>query len=952
VLRVSEDRRRGGFAGRSALETKLMQKLPSFRQMPFVATKLRPPANTASVVERPRLLEALERSVTRKVAWIHGPAGFGKTTLAVQWHAKLKERGATVGWLAVDAGDNELGRFLAYVVEAIRMVEPDIGSGLTGLIESNPEGVTELVVGKLINEFQVYDREFVLFLDDWHLIRSATIHEAIDLLLSRVPSNFHLVVTSRSRSNVSLARLRVQDALVEIGAADLRFDYNESSCFLEGAKALKLDADDVKALWRSTEGWIAALQLASISLRRSGDRQPLLTWATGTPNDVAEYLTENVLTTLPDPLVAFMLKTSVLGRLSPSLCCAVTGEAASADYLDQLERHELFLLPLDDERQWFRYHHLFAKFLQRRLERDHPAQVRSLHMAAAHWFSGNGQTAEALGHALAAGDTQCAIDMVEKDAMSLMQHSYMATLLGLVAQLPRALLFQRSTLQMAVAWANCLSHHPLEAEEALSHVERVAASTDGQAGELLTGEANIIRCCSAVYGDRIDSLDAMVQPCLAESASYPPWVVGVAANILTYRLIHTNELERVAPLQMWARVYQDRAEGSFSGVYGRCFSGMAAVAAADLLAAKRYFLDALVLARDSAGGQSHAAKLAGALLGQLQYEMNELEDACQLLEESRVLGFEGGVVDFYMATYIASARLKIQKGDYIEAAAILGEGENTARHLRLDRLGASIAAEQVRLSLLQGDRMSAQRALSDFDAHWTGEEPVASGVASQIWETLHLARARLLADQGHAEEAISILRGLSRRARDSGRLYMYFGVSVVLATACDAAGHASEAEDILVRAVTEGGRRGLMRSFLDEGPKVIVVLERLREKARRQQGASNWTTGFGACAGHLIAVAKDPERGMSALSRASDQEPGDRRAATARPRFDDALKPREIEILRYLDQGRSNKEIARTLSISVDTVKWYLKAVFSKLDVTRRGQAIAEARRVGLLHKV
>lgn len=901
---------------------------PMPRQTPIVATKLRPPSNSAALVERPRLRAVLAQVLTRKLALIHAPAGFGKTTLAAQWRDALLDQGVTASWLTVDAGDNDLARFLAYLVEAIRAVEPDIGSGLSALIESSLDGVSEFVLAELVNEFQVYDKEFVFFLDDWHLIRTAGIHKAVDFLLSSAPPNFHLVITSRSRENLPLARLRVQDALVEIDSAALRFNQAESGSFLEDAKALKLEAGDVRLLWRSTEGWAAALQLASISLRRAGERQRLLVWASGTPSDVGDYLTENVLSALPQRLIEFMLKSSILGRLSADLCRAVTGETDSEDFLDQLERQELFLLPLDEERRWFRYHQLFAKFLQRRLEREHAAEIPFLHTAAARWFSASGQTADALAHALAARDIGLAVEIVEKDAPGLVQSSYMATALGLVAQLPKTELAQRPRLLIAVAWAQCLTHHPFEAEQALSSAMLAARSVSTEARKLLAGEADVIRGCIDVYADRIEDVETLVRPCLDNRVKYAPWVVGVAANLLTYQYLNTNQHPLVAPLQAWAREYQDRAEGLFSGIYGRCFSGIAAWAGGDLAPAKRYFRDAVQLARASTGRQSHAARLACALLGQLQYEMNELHEAAELLKESSTVGIEGGVADTYIATYIAGARLCIREGNRAAAHDILLEGGRTARHLGLDRLAASVAAEQVRISLGEEDLAAALKAWSAFDPVLPDGEPLHAGVHARVWEILQQAQARLLVAQGRCEAALSILRVLLLRAQQSGRVYLAIQTSAVLAVTLDACGHKAEAEESLMVAVTQASRCGVVRSILDEGPRVVRLLQRLRDGRGAEAGR--------AYVEHLLAAA--PEADASAGAKAGALEGGGRSA--------DALTKREMEILGYVEEGQSNKEIARALGISVDTVKWYLKAIFGKLGVTRRGQAVAQARRL------
>lgn len=928
------------------------QRSSSTRQKPFVTTKLRPPSNKAKLVQRERLMDILGQTLAHKLVLIHGSAGFGKTTLAAQWYGQLAANGVVVAWLNIDASDNDLGGFLTYVIEAIRSAEPEIGSGLSEIMESNPGQTADFVFGNLVNELELYDREFVLFLEDWHLIQDPAIHQALDFLLFRSPPSFHIVITSRNRIGIPVAKLRVQNELVEINGMDLRFDYEESRTFLAEAKELDLDAEALKTLWLGTEGWVAALQLASISLRRAGDKERILHWASGMPSDIGEYLAENVLASLPKDLLDFMLKTSMLGRLSADLCCAVTGEKASAHFLDMLERQELFLLPLDEERTWFRYHHLFAKFLQQRLKRDAPGTINQHHLAASQWFSAHGQTAEALTHALAAGEPVRAIEVVEKDAMSLMQRSYMGSLLGLVSQLPRALLFDHAVLQTAVAWAYVLTHHPQEAEEALHHVTQIALKSESEIGKLLLGEANVIRASIAVYADQVaDGVEATVRPCLDESSKYPPWVVGVGANVLTYLYIHTCRFEKVAPLQSWARQYQDRAEGLFSGVYGRCFSGMAACAVGDLSLGRKHFLDALQLARNSAGELSHAARLAGAMLGQLKYEMNELQEAECLLQDSRILGNEGGVVDFYIATFVSSSRLMIQRGNQSEATAILQEGAETARYLHLPRLAAAVACEQVRLNLMLGDVRAAEQILVDFDMLRSDASPP-QNAQGQTWDYLQVAWARLLCEQGHGEQGIGILQAQSKRAREAGRKSHEIGVNVLLSIALSLAGRTAEAEELLARTITESLPLGFIRSFLDEGPRVVTLLERLREKSRRHQISTGTLPEFGAYANQLLATSRSPDRGLPALHGSKSSTAGSDGSAKQKLPFDDLLKSREIEILRLLDQGRSNKEIARAIGISVETVKWYLKTIFSKLGVARRGQAIIEARRLRLLDEL
>ena len=903
------------------------------RQKPLVTTKLRPPRNRGALLQRPKLIDALRQTLSRKLAIIHGPAGFGKTTLAAQWFEELRAKGITTAWLAIDAADNDINRFLAYLVESIRDAASELGDGLREVIEANPRSGVDFVLDSLVADFSIHDKDIVLFLDDWHLINEGPVHDALQLLLTRSPANLHVVVASRTRLKLALTRLRVQGELIEIDAANLRFDLEESKTYLSDTKGIELRSEDLLALWRSTEGWAAALQLASLSLRGTDVHERVLSWASGTATDIGEYLSENVVSKLPPELVDFMVKTSILGRMSGELCEAVTGRADSAAILDDLESQELFLLPLDEDRQWFRYHHMFARFLQRRLKKAHPEAIPPLHLAASNWFGNHGQTLEAVEHALLAGSTERAADLVERDAMPLVEHSYMSSLLNLVNKLPRTALFDRPRLQMAIAWANCLTHRPQESSEALWHVERVAPTLNERSRRVLLGEANVVRACTMVYGDQIAAVDTLVKPCLDNAEGFQPWSVGVAANILAYRYIHTCQFSKVGDLLQWARSYQDRANGLFSGVYGRCFEGISASRAGNLEVARHLFADALKVAENTAGRQSNAARLAGALLGQLYYDENNLGEAERLLNESRFLGFEGGVVDFYLATYLSGCRLKLLKGCETEALALLQEGEDTAQALSLERLAVALACERVRVKLLGGDIRGAEQTLGDVDAKRAFAD-AASGPGVEIEAHVNMAKARLLCARGSPALAIRVLREQIASAATRGWKQLEWQVRILLSIAMEQHGQTVEAEQLLLSTINEAVPRGMVRPFLDEGQRLIGILDRVRDKARRKSGVEADQLRFNATAQRLLTTSRHPEHGVTGLAGA--------RAHVAE------LTGREAEVLKLVDQGRSNKEIARTLSISVDTVKWYLKNIFIKLGVSTRTQAMNEARRMNL----
>lgn len=909
----------------------------------LISTKLKPPADSGNLLARPRLISKLAEGRNRRLTLIHGPAGFGKTTLAVQWRQALIESGVRVAWLSLDKEDDELERCLFYIVEAIRCVEPSIAVDAMSLLEAKSDQAAWFVLTDLVNELEACAGEFFLVLDDWHLIRNEAIQDALSFLIERAPANLHLVINSRTQPPLALAKLRVQNQLTEIEGGDLRFDMGESSTFLRELNHLSIGSDEANSLWRSTEGWIAALQLALLSLRATSDRESLIRWFSGKHHAIGEYLAENVLNSLPPSTLDFLLKTSILERLCGDLCAAVTGRADGQATLERLEKEDLFIRPLDEEMQWFRYHHLFADFLRRRLERDYPETVASLHRSACEWFAGQGQTGEAVRHALAAGDSERAIELVERDALWLVQHSFMATLLGLVNRLPQDRLEHRYGLQLAIAWANCLTHHPSEAQKALDLVEHGLAKSDVHGEQSIRAEARVVQGCIDIYADRLEGVEALVRPAVEEAETYSPWVVGVGANVLTYVLIHTYRFEEAVRLQTWAGQFHARTQGPFANIYGRCFAGMAEFSLGRITQTEEKFSDALRLARDIAGRHSHAAHLAGALLGQLFYERNELSDAELLLEESRTLGVEGGVVDFSIATYIYDARLKALKGNYEDARAILDEGAHTAQALNTDRLAYAVESERVRLHLLQGDVEAAEQLLAYLEKVRPSVASESPGIAHQVHEIRQRARAQVHCAKGEYEQAKAILQALLADAQQRGRRNMEMQLRAQLAHTLELAGSRSDAEEVLAPAVVLGAAQGMVRTFLDEGPRLITVLERLRERCRRGQLPPETPPTFAYSLSSIIAAGRQSRNETS--SGEVVQRPFQPRAAVPT----EPLKERELEILKKLELGRANKEIARELGIGVDTVKWYLKALYSKLGVAGRTQAINEARRRRLL---
>lgn len=898
----------------------------------IVATRVQPPNLGERLVARDRLIEVLRTGRSKRLTLIHAPAGYGKTTLAMQWRAELLGTGVVVAWLSLDRDDDDVVTFLAHLLEAIRRVEPTLGADLADQLEERSGDASRYVLAELVNQVGASARPLAIVLDDWHLVAHPDTTAALDFLLKMGPDNLHLVVTSRTR-NPAIGWLRVRDQVTEVGAGQLRFDHAESATFLRDLNALPLASGEVASLWSSTDGWVAALQLVTLSLRHSNDPSGLIAGFSGRHRSVGDYLAENVLDGLPSELLDFLLTTSVCDRLCAGLATAVSGQRQGQAVLEELERRDLFLRPLDDDREWFSYHHLFADYLRQRLERDHGDRVADLHRTAGAWFAEHGLIGEAVTHGLRAGDDRAAVDLVEHHAMNLVEHSRMASLLGLVSKLPAGEVTSRPHLQMAVAWANCLLQRAAEAQTALDHV-RTALAGDEPSAAMLT-EADVVQACIDVYGDRIDRAAELVAPCLADTVTHRPFLVAVSANIQTFVNIHSGELDAAQERQRWANPFHQTAGGPFVGVYGRCFAGLAAFARLDLATAERRYTEARDLADAAAGPHSHAARLTGALLGRLVYERDDIDTAETLLEQCHELGSESGVVDFMIATYSTLPRIKVLRGDVDGALALLDEGEDAARRLALPRLAAAVDYQRVRVHLAADDVAAAEEVLA---GHRGDTRSLTGGIATGARHFQLGMEARILSAHNEFGLARERLWKLREDSIAAGWRFAELAYTVELARTLYLDDDAERATDLLVPALATGARAGLLRTFVDTGPQVMKLIAALRESNRAGYRRTGLPLVPNDYLSRLLTVAR-ADAGKTAIAGHSPTAGS----------TDTRLTVREVEILRLLERGMSNKQIARAVGVTINTVKWHLKSTYTKLGVTSRGESVSEARRRHIL---
>src|SRR5215218_1415766 len=474
----------------------------------LVTTKVRVPRTRTELVPRPRLREALVRYEGRRLTLVSAPAGFGKTTLLSEWLEDRSGDGLPIAWLSLEEADNDPARFLAYLVSALRSALGEgIGEGVLASLRLPEFPLVEAVVGVLINELADVRHEVTIVLDDYHVIHSRLVHEATSFLLEHLPENVYLVISSRADPPLPLVKLRARDQVTEIRAADLRFTTEEATAFLKGVMGLTLSAADVATLEEVTEGWIAALQLAALSMRDREDVSAFVEAFSGSNRHVLDFLAEEVLERQPEGVREFLLNTSVLERMSAPLCDALTSRDDGQQMLERLEHENLFVIALDDERQWYRYHHLFADVLRSRLQREQPERIRELHRRAAEWYELNGWTSEAIRHALAAQEHDRAADLVEYVARKMWNRGEVMTLLGWLEALPEETKLRRPQLLLqysaALLWVGRLD----DVEPLLKEAERAAEAT-GEDRQFLLGFASAIRSWHArLEGDAPNAVE-------------------------------------------------------------------------------------------------------------------------------------------------------------------------------------------------------------------------------------------------------------------------------------------------------------------------------------------------------------------------------------------------------------------------------------------------------------
>ncbi|HZU69160.1 MAG TPA: LuxR C-terminal-related transcriptional regulator [Ktedonobacteraceae bacterium] len=906
------------------------QRLP---HDPLLATKLHPPRPRSRLVSRAHLVERLQQGMESALTLISAPAGFGKTTLLAQW---LAESGTPVAWLSLEPGENEPIRFFSYFLASLQTLHPQLGTTARALLETSPGIALERVLALLINDvLESVTDPFALVLDDYHVIETETIHGGVAFLLEHLPPQMHLVMATRADPPLPLMRLRARGQLTEVRAADLRFDLDEAREFLHTVMRLDLPAEALAALDQRTEGWIAGLQLAALSLSGRSDVAAFLRAFTGSHRFILDYLTAEVFSRQPREVQSFLLATSILERLSGPLCDAVTGQPESQSRLAALEQANLFVVALDDEQRWYRYHHLFAEVLRTRLQQNDPSLVPHLHVRASRWYEQQRLFAEAVQHAFAAADIERAADLIERIDVNSWAGLGMEVqrVLGWLARLPESFVCTRPLLCIIHAIALMFTNRLEEAEARLQMAERCL---DGQPPSeqtaFLRGHIAATRGVMARFSGDLARSVAQAQQALVllphpERTPGPISRLNVAQAFLADGDVTAPQerlaLEMVTVLKtsenqsMTMRSLTNLAQ--LQAMQGRLRQAAATFEQAAQVAPRPEDLQAIT------GSLVYFFGLADILR-----EWNELDQAAHLLEQGMEL-VEGGLTaegHVLMLGYTTLARLYLARGQYPQALAALDTFTHLAgaRHLA-PSLMASASAWRAHMELMQGNLLAAKGwaehcglTVTDDDLRYQNERA-------------YLTLLRIGIVEGRENPSASrwqeISHRLERRLRDAeakARRRSVLELLLLEALAWAAQRERNAACSALSRALSLAEPQGYVRLFVDEGTPVRDLLRHLLARGVSPHSAATLLAAFGEPAGEDTARFLSHPDGLI--------EP---------------LTKREQEVLQLLAEGASNREIAQRLIVSTGTVKKYVYNICGKLGVQSRTQALARARSLHLL---
>ncbi len=892
---------------------------PTLRPTPgdrLLATKINPPATTPEQVLRSAVCDRIAGANAAKLTLVRAPAGFGKTTAMLQARNRLSASGIDCAWLTLDRADNDASRFLACLAAALGRLMDEPFTSRTPL--------------EAVERIASHDAPFMLFLDEFEAIQEPAVMGLVREIIDHLPRRGQLVIGSRSLPDLGLGRLRARGQLVEIDVDDLRFTVDETVEFFHLRRMEALPAEALLRLHRKTEGWVAAIWLASLTLEQRGTGSDFIDRFSGTHRAVAEYLAQDVLAQQPPEIRDFLLRTSILRHLDAPLCQALNPRHEGGRILERIEAANLFLTPIvapsdGGERSW-RYHSLFAHFLRSRLARDQPDEYLRLHLAASGWYEAQGRPVPAIDHAIEGGDHPHALALLGMHVRRFLEQGRMRLLARWFAAVPEAALRSQPLLQVAAVWAACFTHGPWEAMALLEDSGGTCA-----ADTAVLAHVNALRPLLLAMMDRYEDADAVGRASLARLPTCEPFADTVLANAMAHILATLGQDAEAHRLLEKAR--RASSDGAFNRMYSDSEEGVLDLREGRLRQATARFRMAVNATHSASYSPTNGNAWAGVLYAGALYEANRLDETEHLLNVYLPLARDVGLPDHMISSHWMLARIAFLRGDIDQAFQVLTELEYLGHHRQLPRVVASAKLERARLLLLQGRADASRDELARADDRPVWIRVRAMRLPAHDVDTIEFARLRHELSFGDPTAAVPQIRAELAMAEDQGLHRRSLKLRVLLALALGRSGQAGAAVDAMAQVLRQASQEGFVRLILDEGEAVGPLIRRVACEAPRSPIFAEYLQ-------RLVKVLAPVAVGHDARDAASPV------ANTATP---EPLTRKEIRVLQLLAEGYSNNAMAERLFVSDSTVRTHLRNINMKLGAQSRTQAVAIARRLELL---
>jgi LuxR family maltose regulon positive regulatory protein len=896
----------------------------------ILATKLYLPPHREGIVARPQLTSRLTEGVSSKMTLVSAPAGYGKTTLVSEWLHELhdpagEQNGIGIAWLSLDEEDDDPVRFLVHVVAALRRAVDSgssIGDESLAMLQTFKGESTEAILTSLINDLADIDTQIVLILEDYHVVDSSAVDRIVSFLVEHMPPLLHLVVTTRTDPSLPLSRMRARSELTEFRAADLRFSISEATEFLNLVMKLDIAPRSVSALTQRTEGWIAGLQLAAFSMKRSDDVDGFVRSFTGSSRYIMDYLLDEVLNRQSAGVQDFLLKTSILERLTGPLCDAVTGRDDGQSTLESLDRDNLFVISLDQERCWYRYHHLFAELLRQRLMQSHEEVVSTLHHRAGTWYEEQGLVTEALPHIFATGESEWAARIVEEvGTRTLWEKGDLVLLRHWLERLPEALVRSRPRLSILAAWVMYASGQVERVETYLQSVE--SASNETQCESELRAHVIVLRGMLATLdGDLHRSIRLLKEARRIFPDAESP-LSAVTPYFLADAYIMNGQLSEAEPLYKLAEEAWWKGNYFFIAALGTRGLGIVQALRGSLHAAIETY-HALEGKLQKRRISSHSGRgVVNVGIGEILCEWNDLDRATRRLTEGIEHARRSAGLSVILQGYVALSRARRGLGDLDGAQRAIEDALEVRERDHVHPMWnmPPAAVHRARFALACGD-VTAARA-------WAEQEGIrVEGQITVLREIHYVTWARILLAEGSPDDALELLDRLHEFARSTGRTSSEIEISILQALALDCLDRRDDAMERLQYALELAEPGGFIRIFLDEGPPAARLLYEM--------------ASGGAATDYVRKL-------LAAFPPAESAEAERPQVQAANSGLFEPLSERELDVLRLIAEGFSNQEIGERLFISLHTVKTHARNIFAKLDARSRTAAVNKARGLGLL---